>query len=212
MSRTVFHDDMRGEAGFSLIEMLVGVFLLSVVSVMTTMILSGYFRGGEILDHTLQRLQQVDAARRTMADDLQHLEDQAAARFSTTRVAGTERPVLRFTRRAAMVADLEEDRSPLQRIEYWLKGNLLVRRHYHHPNPTAKTPYRDHVLLRGVRDLQLAYLTGGGWREEAFPPSGSTSQPKAGTGPLAVRISWRFTTDGAGDRRYSSLFRLGGGL
>jgi len=213
----------QNQAGFSLMEVLVGIFLLSVVSVMTTMIMSGYFKGDEVLEENISRLQSLAKSRQIMRDDLMHFVKRPGFSLPKNETDDKDQIILQFMRTGAMEAVVGLEYSPLQNVEYRLRDQNLIRRTYRRPNPTEKTAYTDYILLKDLTALHVKYFVASQWISSQTDPR--TGGPAANldlidsdnlidSDPEAIEFQWHFKSAHKkphhnNQRTYHSLFRLG---
>ena len=189
-------DPARSEAGFSLLEILVAVFVFSLVASASVMMMSTAITSEEVARAAMDRVAQLDRVRTVLRDDLGQVVARptrdadgltsayvfAAAETGIPDLADRdETVVLAFTRRGAANPGRLRPRSSLLRVEYLLEENQLVRRIYGYPDPTQETDIQTDILLDGVEAFELEILSGTSWtRSFLVPPSGSnTSLPRA---------------------------------
>ena len=157
------------EAGFTLIELMVALFIFAILSAAGVMLLSGSVGAQGVVQQRLDQLADVQRAASLMTVDFA----QAVPRISRTRTgtlapaffaAGAERPdpAIQFIRTGRDNPDGLE-RSGLQKLEYGLVDGRLIRRAY--PQVDGAEPERAAVLLDGVQGVALRFRgPDGGWR------------------------------------------------
>ena len=213
------------EKGFSLVETLLAMFLLSLVSMTALVMLNGYFRGSAAIGLASSRLSEMISAREQLADDLLHV---------VMRPSGVgEMPVifygdmrtscfLRLTRRAGPVAIYDPSGTDIESVRYCLEDGTLTRQAYDRPDAVRDTPQRRYKLIDNIETVEIRFLVNNAWVREwriatpsayaqtdmsAFNPEG-VSGISADDLPSLVEVSWTVTDDGV-SRDYVHYFRTG---
>lgn len=169
--------------GFTLVELLVSLFIFGMLAAASVGLLSFSVRAQEAADARLDSLAEFRRAGALMTGDLA----QAAAR-PTRDPAGRGRPafigssgesnglLLAFVRRGWENVD-EAPRPSLQRVEYHLEGGRLERRGA--PRLDGAATLSPTTVLTGVRSLRLRYRDKeGAWRER-WDPTDPSELPHA---------------------------------
>lgn len=169
--------------GFTLVELLVSLLIFAMLSAAGVALLSFSVR---TQDMAAARLADLSALRRTgalLAGDLA----QAAPRLFRDE-AGLQRPafsggegegagpLLAFVRHGWENPD-DAPRASLQKVEYRLAGDRLVRRSY--ALVDGAPPRADIILLDGVRRIHLRYRDREGRWRERWDPVRATELPRA---------------------------------
>lgn len=194
---------MSNERGFTLVELLVSLFIFGMLSAAGVALLSFSVRAQEAADARLGELADFRRAGALLTGDLA----QAAARLARD-PAGTARPAfegnggeqggvaLAFVRRGWENLD-ETPRASLQRLEYRLVEGRLERRVY--PRLDGAEPQPPTTVAQDVRRIRLRYRDSeGNWRERWDPI-------KANELPRAVELV--MDSEGSGTTR--QLFQVG---
>jgi general secretion pathway protein J len=174
---------MGRQNGFTLVELLVSLFIFGMLSAAGVALLSFSVRAQEAADARLGDLADFRRAGALLTGDLA----QAAPRLARDG-AGSARPAfegrsgeqsgvaLVFVRRGWENLD-EAPRASLQRVEYSVAGGRLERRVY--PRLDGAAPLPATTMVDGVRRIRLRYRDGeGNWRER-WDPSKATELPRA---------------------------------
>jgi general secretion pathway protein J len=173
----------RSEAGFTLVELLVSLFIFGMLSAAGIALLSFSVRAQDLATDQLDRIGQVRRFTALATSDLA----QAAPRLSRDEsglvrpafVGGTGQaePVsMTFVRRGW--ENLEgSNRSTLQKVQYRLREARLERIGYQHVDGgAAREPV---TLVEGVRSLRLRYRDArGDWRDR-WDPERPAEMPRA---------------------------------
>ena len=166
------------EAGFTLVELLVALFIFGLLSAAGVALLSFSVRAQDAADTRLDALSALRRANALIGADLA----QATSRISRDE-AGAVRPAfdgaadsLMLVRRGWENFD-GAPRASLQKVEYRLVGDRLERRGYFHVD--GAPPLESVTLLSGVRRMGLRYRdASGAWRER-WDPTRITDLPRA---------------------------------
>jgi|TARA_R110002096_G_scaffold432240_1_gene648654 general secretion pathway protein J len=200
----IMQDLISDNAGFSLIETLVAVFILSVVSLISLNVMSNFADANQAMTQKMSHMNEIASARTYLRTDLSQTFDH---RFSTSPSAEKNGEVLlKFTRGSSEFAAVDLSKSSAETIEYRFDGNALIRRTFERPDPTQNTPFMDYVILKDVTNVTLKYYDGFVWREDWTPGIGSQKT----TLPRAVELSWQLQSE---DREptysYRNVFQVG---
>lgn len=187
---------MRGEAGFTLIEMLVALGITSMIAVAGSTLLVGSLRASSRLQATTGEVTSVDLAHTLIREDLANAVS-IAGRLG--RPEEGSRPFLAFIRDGWNHPAADDLRSSLLAIEYSYSDGALTRRAWLRPDPVSTTPYVDRVLATGVTRLSARYYDGRDWLPEW---SGEADEM-----PRAVELRLEYT----GSDALTELFVMGGG-
>jgi len=186
---------LASDSGFSLVETMVATFIFALVSASGVVLLSGYQEGRLALAAADDRLARVEHARALIRDDMLS----AVPRTMRDPYGGTlpgfeggahlpDGILLRFVRNGHMGALLAGNRSALQRVDYVLLEDQLVRRTYAHTDVTPETPVRDRVLLTNVRSVDVRYESQMIWALE-WISSGSGEVDLPNLAEMTLRFS-----------------------
>ena len=173
----------RGEAGFTLVELMVALLIFGLLSAAGVALLSFSVRAQEAADERLDALAQLRRANALLTSDLA----QAAPRLSRDE-AGAVRaafaggtgadgePALLFVRRGWANHD-GAARPSLQKVEYRLAGDRFERLAY--PQVDGAESLDPVVLAGGVRALRLRYRDPQGEWRERWDPLQLSQMPRA---------------------------------
>ena len=196
---------MGRQKGFTLVELLVSLFIFGMLSAAGVALLSFSVRAQEAADARLGDLADFRRAGALLTGDLA----QAAPRLARDG-AGRARPAfhgtggeqggvaLAFVRRGWENLD-ETPRASLQRVEYSFADGRLERRVY--PRLDGAAPLPATVVVEGVRRIRLRYRdVEGAWRER-WDPTNPAQLPRA--------VELVMDAEGSGTTR--QLFQTGTG-
>jgi len=147
------------EAGFTLVEVLISLFIFALISVGTMTALTQSLQGKDRLAASMDEINQLNAARAIMRADMAAL----TLRPSRDELGGVNpyvlttdgEALLSFTRRGTQNPSGLEKRGDLERVEYHFEDGALIRRSYAHENPAQLAASFDRVLLDDLQDMKL---------------------------------------------------------
>lgn len=163
-------------AGFTLIEVLVALVLLSIFSITTYRSLDAVLTAEQHGRQEMAHWQRLATAFDRMHSDLNQATGNVEARHGWTRgfVASTESSQgFQFERLLA-----EDQAGGLQRIGYRLNDGALIRTTWTENQPVSAPP-NEAVLLEHVTTLTLRYLNDQGQWQTLWIPKGTAPLPKA---------------------------------
>lgn len=171
------------EHGFTLVELLVSLFIFALLSAAGVALLSFSVRAQETAEVQLGRIADVRRTGALLSGDLAQAaarpwrDEDGASRPAFTGASGErEGAILAFVRRGA--DNLEElPRPSVQRVEYQLQGDRLERRSW--TMVDGSPPKADSTMLDGVRRLRLRYRDRKGEWRETWNPTALADLPRA---------------------------------
>ena len=165
---------MTRTAGFSLVEMLVALAVTSMLAIAGSMLLVQTLRSGNMVENRTDMVKGLNIAHSQLRDDLANATlrktrspdglDGAQAFRGGLGGIGTRDPLLVFTRSGWANPGSADTRGDLQRVEYFLQEDRLVRRAWLRPDPVRNTPYADRTVTEGLSGVGLRFFVGGAWR------------------------------------------------
>lgn len=188
--------------GFTLLEMLVALFVFSLIAGAGAAVLSSGLRSKEVLETRRSRYDDLALAHTLLKSDFLNLVNRPMrlGRGSRDRMGftggdfGKDEPVLRLVRVGWINPDFAEARSSLQSVEYHFDGSQLVRKAYDRLDPAEETPAGERVVLSGITGFALSFYHNGAWADQWFSGSG-------GNGPLPTLVALDMTVAGVGPLR-----------
>lgn len=167
---------MDARQGFSLIEVLVSVFLFAIVGAIATGLLTTSLTARELNAASAERAEMIDRARILMREDFGQLVNRpvrqldgrsggagfagASSGASLGNVAAGESILIAFTRAGRPNPGDLQPRGSLQYVEYVRADGRLIRRSWSYPDRFADTPAQEFVLLEGFASLETRFLAG----------------------------------------------------
>ena len=157
------------QAGFTLAETLVALFILALVASAGATLLMGTTSAGKQVRGQEAEARQIDIAQSLIRQDFASLSirgTRPADGFSRTgnlfgEAPRGEIPFLRFVRSGWINPAQLDERSSLQSVQYVLRGGDLVREASLRPDASQGTPISSRVLLNDVARIELEFIRGG---------------------------------------------------
>lgn len=179
------NDFMFGSDGFSLIETLMAVFMLSVVSLISLNIMSSFSDANQMMAVKTSDMEDIKKARDYLREDLANA---LSGKFSADgNTDANEGYLFTLIRGNSEIASVNTDWSSAEQIEYLLIDEKLIRRSYDRPNPLENTSFRDYVLLDHVKDVNIRSYDGSIWKI----PTPAVSNTELVLTPRALEITWQ---------------------
>lgn len=155
------HKQADRAAGFTLVEMLVALFIFAVISVGTLGSLQSAARAKEATERATLRHETLSLMRATLRADIA----QIIVRQNRDAFGGLEPYVFRggfdelleFTRLGRVNPGGAFIRSDIQRVKYLVEDGQFIRRALRHENPAPNTPTTDRILMTGIADAQVRF-------------------------------------------------------
>ena len=187
------------QRGLTLVEMLVALGIFAMIGTASVAVVGIALSGQEQLSAQTGALGAIERARSLLRADLMQAVDRPV-REGGLGAGGGSREAPALAGGDALPPDAEDEalgtllltltrggwdnpgdarpRSELQRVEYRLRGDALVRRTRPYLDAAPQTPHTEQVILEGVEAAEAAFWDGQAWRPgfasqngDAFPPA-----------------------------------------
>ena len=153
---------LHKEAGFTLVEVLISLFIFSLITAGTMTALTQSIRGKDRLAVSMEELNELNAARAIIKADMSTL----TLRPSRDELGGLNpyvlttdgEALLSFTRRGRENPSGIEARGDLERVEYHFEDGALIRRSYAHENPAQLPTKFDRTLLDDLKAVDVSAI------------------------------------------------------
>lgn len=180
--------------GFTLIEILVAMFLLAVIGTAGFTMLQQINAAKTRISDQSDRMVQLQRTFYWLAEDVTQIIDRPIRSSVDSLIPavlineqGTS--LIDITRAgwANPAADILPARSTMQRVSYILEDDNLVRAYWYHLDTLEDGPTRRRKLLTGVEQLTLRFMDGQGSWQDNWPPL--NSQDDVGN-PRAIEFNF----------------------
>lgn len=152
----------KKEYGFTLVEMLVALFIFSLISVGSMNALTSSIQSKARIDAKLETLKSIELSRMIISADMANLvlrdNRDALGSFEPLHLSGGVDSLISFTRTGRINPNGLEPRGDLERAAYVFENGSLIRRALAHENPGQNTPIYEAVLLEGVSRADIEFV------------------------------------------------------
>jgi len=175
------------QSGFTLVEVLVALFIFSILSAASMAILTSTMRSKDVMQTKSDELRQISTMRILLKSDFAHTiaipkTDEFGQTEQTIFIGGSigDERFLSLSRSGWDNPGGIEKRSDLQSVDYVLKDNTLIRQVRARFNPVTATPLFEQSLMGGVERVTLRFFDGKKWQDSwvtGAPPLGVQAMP-----------------------------------
>lgn len=154
----------HSQSGFTLVEMLIALFVFALISIGTMSALTNSIRGKSQVNARLDSLREIETARSLIKADMASLTlrptRDAYGGQNVNLMEGGVDTLIKFTRTGRINPGGLESRGDLQRVSYVFEQGKLIRRSLAHENPAPLTQEQDRVLLDNLQTADLVFVKG----------------------------------------------------
>ena len=177
--------------GFTLIEVLFSLVILSIITIITTNILQSSLETEKISTERLENTRSLNSSSIVIKRDLRQIMNIPLRDFYGNFIDGTmvgDNLVKRvsFNTRIKTISDKS---SPIKRIEYILKDDTFIRKQFYSGNPYSEEDFFDSELIEDVSDLNIGFMHNRQWHSKW--PINKNTQKK-----IPELIRFEFETSG----------------
>ena len=151
----------RAEQGFTLVEVLIAMFIFALISAGTMTALTGTLRGKAQMDERLLEINRIETLRAIMKSDFSNMRllpmTDAYGGQKRYALSGGIENLVEFTRAGRANPGGLESRSEFQRVTYVFENGAFIRRALTQADPAPQTPEIDRVLMEGLENVSFKY-------------------------------------------------------
>lgn len=185
------------QAGFTLVEALVSLFVFSLIAVGSTALLIQAAQAQRQASQAHEALQALQLTRSLLTGDLAQIAPRAPRSSQTGQtgprfMGGDAQVALGFVRSGSVAMGQDGVGNSLVYVEYGIEEDRLIRRVRPDLSAPAEPSVEDQVLLEGADNLSFEFFDGIAWRDQWIAVDGGLPRAIALTGEVqrygAVRI------------------------
>ena len=172
--------------GFTLIEVLISVIIVSIITMISTNILQSSLSSRELTFNNLDGIKQYNLASSIIRRDLRQAVNVPMRSFygedyNATFLSLEDSNTFTFI---SLVESGTNESSSIKRIEYIVENGVFFRKQYFSDNPYLNEDYFQSILFEGIDEFNLSFSDGISWFK--FWPKDPFSSRKI---PQLVRIN-----------------------
>lgn len=199
-----------GEAGFTLLEVLAALFIVSMISAAGLAVMNNALNAQDVMNAREVRLRELQVSRALLRDDIAQMTRRVVReQFGEPNpfvfqggLTDSEAPLLAFTRSGWSNPGGVEPRGPLQHVAYFWRGEDLVRRTRLRADVTPDTPIIEQVVLTGVQELRVTFASNEWDGAPVWLDLWEVTLETQAFTPVPRLIALDFTLQGVGDVRH----------
>ncbi len=196
---------IRGERGFTLLELLIAVAIFALLALATYRMLSSVMQADTATREHEQQLRELVRAMAAFERDVlqatpRPVRDPFGEKRPALLGADGDATALEFTR-TGWRNPMGAPRSRLQRVRWELSGELLQRRYWNVLDQAQDSQPQVQAVLDGVTRLTLRYMDRQGQWQPSWPPTDGNESERYEQLPKAVELELEH-------RRYGKLRRV----
>jgi type II secretion system protein J len=163
--------------GFTIIEVLVTLIILSMIAIITSNILQSSLESEKESTQRLNSIKELNLASSILRRDIRQIANVSIKDFYGNKMYGTfiselNSDNLMFTTK---VKSFSNTVSPFKRVQYVVEDKNFVRKQYYSTNPYNEDEYTKSIIINDIDKLQLSFLNENKWHQ-SWPVSPITSK------------------------------------
>ena len=163
--------------GFTIIEVLVTLIILSMIAIITSNILQSSLESEKISSQRLNSIKELNLASSILRRDIRQIANVSIKDFYGNKINGTfiselGSENLMFTTK---VKSFSNEVSPLKRVQYVIENKNFIRKQYYSSNPYNQDEYTKSIIINDIDNLKLSFLNENKWHQ-SWPVSSITSK------------------------------------
>ncbi|MDB2534455.1 type II secretion system minor pseudopilin GspJ [Gammaproteobacteria bacterium] len=174
--------------GFTIIEVLVTLIILSMIAIITSNILQSSLESEKISSQHLNSIKELNLASSILRRDIRQIANVSIKDFYGNKINGTfiselGSENLMFTTK---VKSFSNEVSPLKRVQYVIENKNFIRKQYYSSNPYNQDEFTKSIIINDIDNLKLSFLNENKWHQ-SWPVSPITSKKI----PTLIKIEFR---------------------
>lgn len=153
----------QNDAGFTLIEMLVSLFIFSLISAGTMTVMSSSIAVRDRVNQGTEELNRLQAARAIMRTDFERISLRARrdilGSFEPYVLTTDGESLINFTRLGRENPGGLQPRGDAERVAYFFRDGKLIRQSWPTANPDVSTQPREIVLFEDLLSARIEFLS-----------------------------------------------------
>ena len=163
--------------GFTIIEVLVSLIILSIIAVISSNILQSSLDTERNTTKHLNSIKELNLSSSILRRDIRQIVNIPSRDFFGNTLYGTfvsieNSEAIMFNTK---VKSLSNKVSPIKRVEYILEKDVLFRRQYYSSNPYDQNDYVESVMLESLENLNFTFMYENKWYS-SWPVSSITAR------------------------------------
>ena len=174
--------------GFTIIEVLVTLIILSMIAIISSNILQSSLESEKVSSQRLNAIKELNLASSILRRDIRQIANVSIKDFYGNKINGTfiselGSENLMFTTK---VKSFSNEVSPLKRVQYVIENKNFIRKQYYSSNPYNQDEFTKSIIINDIDNLKLSFLNENKWHQ-SWPVSPITSKKI----PTLIKIDFR---------------------
>ena len=153
--------------GFTIIEVLVTLIILSMIAIITSNILQSSLESEKISSQRLNSIKELNLASSILRRDIRQIANVSIKDFYGNKINGTfiselGSENLMFTTK---VKSFSNEVSPLKRVQYVIENKNFIRKQYYSSNPYNQDEFTKSIIINDIDNLKLSFLNENKWHQ-----------------------------------------------
>tara|TARA_B100000780_G_scaffold57274_1_gene36363 strand:- start:950 stop:1546 length:597 start_codon:yes stop_codon:yes gene_type:complete len=151
--------------GFTIIEVLVSLIILSIIAVISSNILQSSLDSEENTSKHLNGIKELNLSSGILRRDIRQIANIPSRDYFGNRLYGTfisneNSEAIMFS---TVIKSLSNDVSPIKRVEYIFEDNSLIRRQFFSSNPYDQDGFAESTMLKNLEELNFTFMYENRW-------------------------------------------------
>lgn len=173
--------------GFTIIEVLISLVILSMIAIVSSNILKSSLNTEQETSLQLNSIKELNLASTIIRRDLRQIVNVNSKDFYGNNLYGTF--ISQINSQSLMfnsnIKSLSDEVSPIKRIQYELDDNNLIRKQYFSSNPYGQDDFTKIELIKNIDNLSFSFFHENSWYQ-SWPVSLVTSKKI----PVLIKIEF----------------------